>query len=237
MFSEIRSRRKGHKGKKRKHRSKQFKIATRPGGRWGKHLAKRRQAFLLPQFVGERSGRSWILITDSAFPLLQPHLHSYKEAFEEMQGTSPSSPPSSGGETSPPTPAFPVSPQTPYSNLRKFHGRGWERGHWWVAWAKPDLRGSRSNRSQLPNTHHHFNHPFTFSFLSVCQSWLLPPSPFISACCKFLTVSPISMHSSMIIIITTAKFCNSWGDRLWLEPLATSKWWRGATISECQHKP
>ncbi|XP_048342238.1 tensin-1 isoform X10 [Sphaerodactylus townsendi] len=47
----------------------------------------------------------------------EPHLHSYKEAFEEMQGTSPSSPPSSGGETSPPTPAFPVSPQTPYSNL------------------------------------------------------------------------------------------------------------------------
>uniref|UniRef100_A0ACB8G244 Tensin-1 n=1 Tax=Sphaerodactylus townsendi TaxID=933632 RepID=A0ACB8G244_9SAUR len=26
----------------------------------------------------------------------EPHLHSYKEAFEEMQGTSPSSPPSSG---------------------------------------------------------------------------------------------------------------------------------------------
>ncbi|XP_053163448.1 tensin-1 isoform X4 [Hemicordylus capensis] len=47
----------------------------------------------------------------------EPHLHSYKEAFEELQGTSPSSPPSSGGETSPPTPAFPVSPQTPYSNL------------------------------------------------------------------------------------------------------------------------
>ncbi|XP_063144921.1 tensin-1 isoform X8 [Candoia aspera] len=47
----------------------------------------------------------------------EPHLHSYKEAFEEIQGTSPSSPPSSGGETSPPTPAFPVSPQTPYSNV------------------------------------------------------------------------------------------------------------------------
>ncbi|KAK9410481.1 tensin-like [Crotalus adamanteus] len=47
----------------------------------------------------------------------EPHLHSYKEALEEIQGTSPSSPPSSGGETSPPTPAFPVSPQTPYSNL------------------------------------------------------------------------------------------------------------------------
>ncbi|XP_075613085.1 tensin-1 isoform X18 [Balearica regulorum gibbericeps] len=46
----------------------------------------------------------------------EPHLHSYKEAFEEMEGASPSSPPSSGGEISPPTPAFPVSPQTPYSD-------------------------------------------------------------------------------------------------------------------------
>lgn len=46
----------------------------------------------------------------------QPHLHSYKEAFEEMEGASPTSPPSSGGEISPPTPAFPISPQTPYSN-------------------------------------------------------------------------------------------------------------------------
>ncbi|KAM6269189.1 tensin-1 isoform 9-T10 [Porphyrio hochstetteri] len=46
----------------------------------------------------------------------EPHLHSYKEAFEEMEGAIPSSPPSSGGEISPPTPDFPVSPQTPYSN-------------------------------------------------------------------------------------------------------------------------
>ncbi|XP_017582785.1 PREDICTED: tensin-1 isoform X3 [Corvus brachyrhynchos] len=46
----------------------------------------------------------------------EPHLHSYKEAFEEMEGASPTSPPSSGGEISPPTPAFPVSPQTPCSN-------------------------------------------------------------------------------------------------------------------------
>ncbi|XP_064370833.1 tensin-1 isoform X3 [Dromaius novaehollandiae] len=46
----------------------------------------------------------------------EPHLHSYKEAFEEMEGASPTSPPPSGGETSPPTSAFPVSPQTPYSN-------------------------------------------------------------------------------------------------------------------------
>ncbi|XP_044887877.1 tensin-1 isoform X7 [Mauremys mutica] len=47
----------------------------------------------------------------------EPHLHSYKEAFEELEGTSPTSPPSSGGEISPPTPAFPVSPQTPYGHL------------------------------------------------------------------------------------------------------------------------
>ncbi|XP_064307393.1 tensin-1 isoform X11 [Phalacrocorax carbo] len=46
----------------------------------------------------------------------EPHLHSYKEAFEEMESTSPTSPPSGGGEISPSTPAFPVSPQTPYSN-------------------------------------------------------------------------------------------------------------------------
>ncbi|KYO18262.1 tensin-1 isoform A [Alligator mississippiensis] len=49
----------------------------------------------------------------------EPHLHSYKEAFEEMEGTSPSSPPPGGGEISPPTPAFPVSPQTLYVNLMR----------------------------------------------------------------------------------------------------------------------
>ncbi|XP_056664013.1 tensin-1 isoform X2 [Monodelphis domestica] len=47
----------------------------------------------------------------------EPHLHSYKEAFEEMEGAAPASPPPSGGENSPPTPDFPVSPQTPYVNL------------------------------------------------------------------------------------------------------------------------
>ncbi|XP_046799494.1 tensin isoform X17 [Gallus gallus] len=46
----------------------------------------------------------------------EPHLHSYKEAFEEMESASPSSLTSGGGEISPPTPAFPVSPQTPYSD-------------------------------------------------------------------------------------------------------------------------
>uniref|UniRef100_A0A8C3M7W7 Uncharacterized protein n=1 Tax=Geospiza parvula TaxID=87175 RepID=A0A8C3M7W7_GEOPR len=58
----------------------------------------------------------------------EPHLHSYKEAFEEMEGASPTSPPSSGGEISPPTPAFPVSPQTPYSNTCKCHASGRQRG-------------------------------------------------------------------------------------------------------------
>ncbi|XP_010218338.1 PREDICTED: tensin-like [Tinamus guttatus] len=46
----------------------------------------------------------------------EPHLHSYKEAFEELEGASPSSPPPGGGEISPPTPDLPVSPQTPYSD-------------------------------------------------------------------------------------------------------------------------
>ena len=34
----------------------------------------------------------------SSLVLLQPHLHSYKEAFEEMERTSPTSPPPSGGK-------------------------------------------------------------------------------------------------------------------------------------------
>ncbi|XP_078535388.1 tensin-1 isoform X1 [Lissotriton helveticus] len=48
----------------------------------------------------------------------EPHLHSYKESFEEMEAMSPTSPTSTGGgEISPPIPAFPISPQTPYLNL------------------------------------------------------------------------------------------------------------------------
>ncbi|KAL4635640.1 tensin-1-like [Arapaima gigas] len=44
-------------------------------------------------------------------------MHSYREAFEEMEG-GPISPQSgSGGEAVPQTPAFPVSPQTPYFNV------------------------------------------------------------------------------------------------------------------------
>ncbi|XP_072301426.1 tensin-1-like [Eucyclogobius newberryi] len=41
------------------------------------------------------------------------HMHSYREAFEELE----TAPPSVGGEVLPQTPAFPVSPQTPYFNL------------------------------------------------------------------------------------------------------------------------
>lgn len=47
-------------------------------------------------------------------------MHSYKEAFEEMAEAPASPPPFSGGEVFPQTPAFPVSPQTPYFNLCKF---------------------------------------------------------------------------------------------------------------------
>ncbi|XP_041722232.2 tensin-1 isoform X2 [Coregonus clupeaformis] len=45
------------------------------------------------------------------------HMHSYREAFEEMEGGSVSPTPTVGGEVFPQTPAFPVSPQTPYFNL------------------------------------------------------------------------------------------------------------------------
>ncbi|XP_051565512.1 tensin-1-like isoform X2 [Myxocyprinus asiaticus] len=45
------------------------------------------------------------------------HMHSYREAFEEMDGGPISPPPTFGGEALPQTPAFPVSPQTPYFNL------------------------------------------------------------------------------------------------------------------------
>lgn len=47
-------------------------------------------------------------------------MHSYREAFEEMEGGPVSPPPAMGGEVFPQTPAFPVSPQTPYFNLCKF---------------------------------------------------------------------------------------------------------------------
>ena len=53
-------------------------------------------------------------------PLLQRHIHSYREAFQELEGGGPVSPyPHAGGEVFSQTPAFPVSPQTPYFNLCK----------------------------------------------------------------------------------------------------------------------
>ncbi|XP_068429240.1 tensin-1 isoform X4 [Clinocottus analis] len=45
------------------------------------------------------------------------HMHSYREAFEEMEGGPISPTPIVGGEVFPQTPAFPISPQTPYFNL------------------------------------------------------------------------------------------------------------------------
>ncbi|XP_036401900.1 tensin-like isoform X2 [Megalops cyprinoides] len=44
-------------------------------------------------------------------------MHSYREAFEDMEGGPISPTHSSGGEALPLTPAFPVSPQTPYFNM------------------------------------------------------------------------------------------------------------------------
>ncbi|KAM9850790.1 tensin-1 [Aulostomus maculatus] len=45
------------------------------------------------------------------------HMHSYREAFEELEGGPVSPTPTVGGEVFPQTPAFPISPQTPYFNL------------------------------------------------------------------------------------------------------------------------
>ncbi|XP_058479399.1 tensin-1 isoform X19 [Solea solea] len=45
------------------------------------------------------------------------NMHSYREAFEEMDGGPVSPTPTFGGEVFPQTPAFPISPQTPYFNL------------------------------------------------------------------------------------------------------------------------
>lgn len=94
--------------------------------------------------------------TDPFFCSPQPHLHSYKEAFEEMEGAAPTSPPSSGGEISPPTPAFPVSPQTPYSNTCKCHGSGRQRGS--VGGSGQARNLPRVRQLQIPDTHRHVNH-------------------------------------------------------------------------------
>lgn len=46
-------------------------------------------------------------------------MHSYREAFEEMEGGHFGPAPTVGGEMFPQTSAFPISPQTPYFNLCK----------------------------------------------------------------------------------------------------------------------
>lgn len=61
--------------------------------------------------------------------VLQPHLHSYKEAFEEMEGTSPTSPPPSGGKSCS-LPCLPWVPSSPslspgLSKRPRFAGRCW----------------------------------------------------------------------------------------------------------------
>ncbi|XP_030613814.1 tensin-1 isoform X2 [Archocentrus centrarchus] len=47
----------------------------------------------------------------------EKNMHSYREAFEELEGGPISPTPTVGGEAFPQTPAFPISPQTPYFNL------------------------------------------------------------------------------------------------------------------------
>ncbi|XP_042281550.1 tensin-1 isoform X2 [Thunnus maccoyii] len=47
----------------------------------------------------------------------EKHMHSYREAFEEMDSGPTGPTPTVGGEVFPQTPAFPISPQTPYFNL------------------------------------------------------------------------------------------------------------------------
>ncbi|KAA8588382.1 hypothetical protein FQN60_001576 [Etheostoma spectabile] len=64
------------------------------------------------------------------------HMHSYREAFEEMEGGPISPAPIVGGEVFPQTPAFPISPQTPYFNLCK--------SPLWLTDGTVELRHSRS---------------------------------------------------------------------------------------------
>lgn len=99
----------------------------------------------------------------------QPHLHSYKEAFEEMEGASPTSPPASGGEISPPTPAFPVSPQTPYSNPCKCCGSGRRRGL--VGGSRQARNSPRVRQLRVPDTHRCINHSSSPSSSLLC----IPP--------------------------------------------------------------
>lgn len=130
----------------------------------------------------------------------QPHLHSYKEAFEELDGASPSSPTSGGGEISPPTPAFPVSPQTPYSDPRKCRGSGRLRGL--VGGSCPAKNSPRVRQLRAPHTHRHENHS------SSPSSFLLHIPPLHAAFCI-----PRSPPSSWLFPILLSLGCFSKRDQ------------------------
>lgn len=82
---------------------------------------------------------------------LQRHMHSYREAFEELDGGAVNPTPTIGGEVFPQTPAFPISPQTPYFNLCKFplwltegsvelnqsYCQYWKKGFYFNVWQIP----------------------------------------------------------------------------------------------------
>lgn len=58
----------------------------------------------------------------SPLHLFQGPMHSYREAFEDSEADGFANSPTfgGGGENSPQTPSFPVSPQTPYFNMCRF---------------------------------------------------------------------------------------------------------------------
>lgn len=92
-------------------------IAMNPGGR-PKEVETSSRPTNLHSFLLWHTGV--YLVCHAVVPALQRHMHSYREAFEEMDGGTVSPTPTVGGEVFPQTPAFPISPQTPYFNLCKF---------------------------------------------------------------------------------------------------------------------
>lgn len=92
-------------------------IAMNPGGR-PKEVQHHR--ILNTWIVFFHFWKLWCIWSVFAVPALQRHMHSYREAFEEMDSGTVSPTPTVGGEVFPQTPAFPISPQTPYFNLCKF---------------------------------------------------------------------------------------------------------------------
>lgn len=63
-----------------------------------------------------------VLVSVSPPHLSQGPMHSYREAFEDDEADGFANSPTfgGGGENSPQTPSFPVSPQTPYFNMCRF---------------------------------------------------------------------------------------------------------------------